>query len=256
MKKNLYYRMLYRRKNAIKEFIYGFFYAICSTPRLLLEVFVRKNFGERYFSFATAMGIAFILFWIPFFTIKVTHALGWINSKFLSFILFYLTWYAALSAFVYVCIKRRNEIKRLPTVFEFGRFSLSAGHIHPKFYEFSFMGKRFDTRQIETLIEPGFFFFIGFSLSALGQPIGGVIMFCAICYSLSYLAAYHMGDNFIMDQIDVLIMNEEHTNTFIDGLPAEDSRGVRYYGRVPKDPELRRLLTDSIIVDPDVVEAR
>ena len=59
-----------------------------------------------------------------------------------------------------------------------------------------------------------------------------------------------------MDKIDELIMNEEHTNTFIDGLPAEDTRGVRYYGRIPQDPELRKLLTDSIIVDPDVVEAR
>ncbi len=256
MKKNLYYRTLFRRKNVIKEFTYGFFYTICSAPRLLLEVFVRKNFGERYFSFATAMGLAFVLFWIPFFTIGVTRALGWIDSKFLSFILFYLTWYAALAAFVYMCIQRRKEIKRLPSVFEFGRFSLSAGSIHPKFYEISFKGKHFDTRQIETLIEPGFFFFIGFGLSVLGQPIGGVIMFCAICYSLSYLAAYHMGDNFIMDKIDELIMNEEHTNTFIDGLPAEDTRGVRYMGRIPQDPELRKLLTDSIIVDPDVVEAR
>ena len=54
MTKNLYYRTVFMRVNSIKEIILGFFLAIASYPRMLLEVFTRKNMGERYFSLATA----------------------------------------------------------------------------------------------------------------------------------------------------------------------------------------------------------
>ena len=260
MKKNLYYKTMFRRHNRVKEFFFNLFLSICSIPRILLEVFVRKNFGERYFSFSTAMIAAFILFWIPFFTMSFTVAIsrsqGWIESKFLIFILFYLTWYAGLAAFVYMCIKRRNEIKHLPSVFDFARFSLSAGTIHPEFYKISIKGKHFNVRQIETMIEPAFFFLIGFTLFLMGQIVGNLIMFCAVCYSISYFATYWQGDNFIMDKIDEMILNEEYVNAFVDGMDPDDTRGVRYYGRAPVDPEVRRQLVDSIIVDTDFVEAK
>ena len=66
MKKSLYYEHVFRRTNAIKEFIYSFFLAIASWPRLLLEVFLRRNMGERYFSFSTAVILLLILCWLPF----------------------------------------------------------------------------------------------------------------------------------------------------------------------------------------------
>ncbi len=261
MKQNLYYKTMFRRHNRIKEFLFSLFLAICSVPRILLEVFVRKNFGERYFSFSTAMIAAFVLFWVPFFTMSFTVAIsrsqGWIESKFLIFVLFYVTWYVGLAAFVYMCIKRRKEIKRMPGVFDFARFSLSAGTIHPKFYGISFGGKHVTIRQIETLIEPGFFFFIGFCLFVMGQFVGYLIMFCAVCYSISYFATYWQGDNFIMDKIDEMILNEEMVNNFSHAMPdPDDMRGVRFYGRVPADPAVQRQLVDNIIVDTDVVEAR
>lgn len=260
MKKNLYYKTMFRRHNRIKEFFFNLFLSICSVPRLLLEVFVRKNFGERYFSFSTAMIAAFVLFWIPFFSFAAATSIfrsqGWIESKFLIFILFYLTWYVGLAAFVYMCIKRRNEIKHLPSVFDFARFSLSAGTIHPEFYKISIQGKRFNVRQIETMIEPAFFFLIGLTLFLMGQFVGNLIMFCAVCYSISYFATYWQGDNFIMDKIDEMILNEEYVNAFVDGMDPDDTRGVRYYGRAPVDPEVRRQMVDSIIVDTDFVEAK
>lgn len=254
MKKNLYYRTMFRRRNAFKEFVYGFFYTICSIPRLLLEVWARRNFGERYFSFSTAMVVTFILFWVPAVIVEgFSYGSG---LGFWGFVLRYLSWYAFLAGFVYMCIQRKREIQRLPSVFDFGRYSLSAGEIHPVFYSIKAGNRPADIREIETIVEPGCFFLIGLTLLTFAQPVGLLIMLCAVCYSISYFATYDRGDNFIMDKIDELIINEEHVNAFIDGLPAEDSRGVRYYGRIPQDPELRKLLTDSIIVDPDVVEAR
>jgi hypothetical protein len=259
MKKNLYYRTMFRRHNAIKEFFLSFFYAICSIPRLLLEVFIRKNLGERYFSFSTAMVTAFILLSIPL-TIGAVPSLynRYSGAEFdiLTFLKRYLTWYLCLAGFVAKCFDRRHELKRLPSVFDFARFSLSAGTIHPSFYQFRFKGRSFNIREIETMLEPGFFFVIGFVLMLIAQPVGFLIMLCAICYSISYVATYHNGDNFIMDKIDEMILNEEYVNSFVDGMDPEDTRGVRYYGRTPADPEVRRQMVDSIIVDTDFVEAR
>lgn len=254
MKKNLYYKTMFRRHNVIKEFFFNLFFSICSGPRLLLEVFVRKNFGERYFSFSTAIGLAFLLALLPLFFATAFYLKG--DAGFGTFILHFLTWYAAIAAFVYMSLKRRNEIKRLPSVFDFARFSLSAGNLDNRFLDFNLQGRRFTIREVETTVEPAFFFIIGLGLMLLAQPIGLVIMFCAICYSVSYFATYWKGDNFIMDKIDEMILNEEYTNSFVDGMDPEDTRGVRYYGRVPVNPEVRRQLVDSIIVDTDFVEAK
>src|SRR5690606_30425309 len=68
MKKNLYYRTMYKRRNMMKEFILNLFMAVSSYPKMLLEVFLRRNFGERYFSFATVITMLVVmevLPWVP-----------------------------------------------------------------------------------------------------------------------------------------------------------------------------------------------
>lgn len=62
MKKNLYFQTMFQRTNGIKMIILDFFLSIASWPRLMIEVFIRKNFGERYFSLAAAITITVILF--------------------------------------------------------------------------------------------------------------------------------------------------------------------------------------------------
>jgi hypothetical protein len=261
MKKNLYYRSVFRRRNIIKEAIYDFFFAACSIPRLVLEVFVRKNFGERYFSFSTAMIITFILALIPIISSvglnEILSRLGGRAGQFtiFDFLLHYLTWYLFLAGFVAMCIDRRHEIKHLPSVFDFGRYSLSTGHIHQGFLNYQPFGKPLSVRQIETMVEPGFFLVIGLGLWILQQSIGVIIVLSSIAYAISYLGAYYRGDNFIMDNIDEMICNEELTSAFIDGLGPAETRGVNYYGRKPIDPEARRKLANNFIEDEDIVVA-
>lgn len=260
MKKNLYYRSVFRCKNVIKEAVYDFFFAACSVPRLLLEVFVRKNFGERYFSFSTAIIITCILgVWPILASMGMNAVLSRFGSQagfsIFDFLLHYLTWYLFLAGFVAMCIDRRYEIKHLPSVFDFGRYSLSTGNIHPGFLNYQPFGKPLSTRQIETLVEPGFFLVIGLVLWLLSQSIGLIIVLSSIAYSFSYLGAYYQGDNFIMDNIDEMICNEELTSAFIDGLGPAETRGVNYYGRKPIDPEARRKLANNFIEDEDIVVA-
>jgi len=254
MKKNLYYKTMFRRHNRFKEFVYNFFRGICSIPRLLLEVFVRRNLGERYFSFSTAMLMAFILFIVPMIVVDYyPYAKQW---SFWGFWGRFLTWYIYVGGFIYMCIQRRREVSRLPSVFDFGRYSLSTGSYQAFFTKYIIGGRTVDIRLTETIIEPAFFGLIGLALMIIGQPVGFLILICAICYSLSYFATYWQGDNFIMDKIDEMILNEEYVNAFVDGMDPDDTRGVRYYGRAPVDPEVRRQMVDSIIVDTDFVEAK
>ncbi|MEZ4901805.1 MAG: hypothetical protein R2822_08630 [Spirosomataceae bacterium] len=222
MKKNLYYRTVFKRTNTIQEAVLNVFLAFCSWPRLLLEVFTRQNLGERYFSFSTSMFIACILAFLPFVYLEVFRSAG----DFFTFILFFSTWYVYLAGFIYMCLQRREEIKRLPSVYDFGRFSLSTGQIHPDLRNLFLIGKSVDLRTFEIWIEPGLFAFIGFLLWGAAQPIGAIIFISSIFYSLSYMAAYRQGDHFIMDKIDEMICNEEMVNAFVEGKESSETRGL------------------------------
>lgn len=253
MKKNLYYRTVFMRTNAMKELILVFFLAICSWPRLLLEVFLRKNMGERYFSFSAAIIMSGLLAIIPLIYAGIMERITG-QSYSAHLIAHYMTWYVFLALFLYTCWERWKEIQRLPSVFDFGRFSLSAGIISSHFTRLKFFGKPVDVRLIETVLEPGFFFILGFVFWMAAQSIGMVLMLSSICYSFSYVGAYHQGDHFIMDKIDEMICNEEMVNAFVEGKEPSKTRGVNFYGRRPADPDVRRRLVDGFI-DDDTVEA-
>ncbi|MBO0950587.1 hypothetical protein [Fibrella forsythiae] len=249
-----YFKTMYRRRNVIKEALLAFFLGLSSWPRMLLEVPIRRNFGERYFKFSTAVIITVILALTPISWIEGTRRFyGGSNGS--AFLGSYLTWYAYLAYFFYCALQRREEIKRLPGVFDFARFSLSTGLINRFFYEFEINGRRFSVRTIETVLEPSLFFIAGMVLWFSTQPIGFVLLICSIFYSFSYIAAYTEGDNFLMDKIDERICNEELVNAFINDTSPEESRGFNFYGRRPADPDARRQMANLFVADDEIVEA-
>ncbi len=247
MQKNLYFRTILRRENILKKGIYDTFLAIASFPRLLIEVFIRKNFGERYFSFAASVTVTIILAAIPYFLNKLSSGFRFRGQEENSFWSVYATWYLFLIAFLYFALKRRNEIRRNPSVFDFERFSLCSGAIHPFFYKIQFSNKAPSQRTVETIYEPLLFFVGGLILMSIGQKIGVVILISSVCYSLGYLAAYHDGDNFVMDKIDEIILNEELENTFVNDLPDEQTRGVRIYATKPTAKDLREKVAKAFL---------
>src|SRR3984957_16862991 len=116
MTKNLYYRHIIKRNTMLENQVQALGSWAVSFPRLLLEVFIRKNFGERYFSMPTAVGIFLILILIPlgssYSEIAFTHhfPLGILWGK-------YTLWYAFAGAFLYFSILRNREIAVNPSVF-------------------------------------------------------------------------------------------------------------------------------------------
>ena len=261
MTKNLYYRTVLRRRNVIWEAILSFFLAFCSYPRLLLEVFIKRHFGERYFSFSSAVVMTFILAIIPFWMYRMVAFLNHSYSYDTDWWLFtknFLTWYVFLAAFFYLCLQRRKEIKQMPSVYDFARFSLSSGIPTPLFANFMRNRGGGNVRTSEIWIEPAIFFVAGFVLLIFSQWIGLVLMLSSVFYSISYTAAYHNGDNFVMDKIDEMILNEEMEAAFIGNETADNARGVRFYMRKPTTEEARRKVADTFVEedDDDVSEAK
>ncbi len=251
--KNLYYATVFKRTNTIKMMILSFFLAIASWPRLFLEVFLRKNFGERYFSFSTAIIITWIFALLPY-AWEYSHSFGFVDKG--KLVLTYATWYLYLAAFVYFSWLRWMEVKREPGVFDFARFSLSTGNINPSFYKMAeSMGLKPTSRNISTLLEPLVCFVIGALLFLIGQSVGTLIIVCSICYSLSYAGAYHLGDQFVMDTIDEMICNEELVDSFVNNEQPSETRGFEAYGKRPTNADFRRKVVDNFRQEDDFAEA-
>jgi hypothetical protein len=250
MKKNLYYRAVLRRNNPLMELLVTIFLGLASWPRMMLEVFIRRNFGERYFSFTLAMSVTIILGALPYMALSGFRHFG--SSELADFIGDNLSWYLYLALFVFFSYIRKEEMKREPSVFEFGKFSLFSGSFLPIFSQLTYGGKNLNTRVIETIIEPLLFFVVGVVAIFLEQNIlGWFILVCSVIYCLSYVAAYNIGDNFVMDKIDEIITNEELYDSFVEGVDPKNTRGVNFYGRRPADPEARRKAYESFFEDED-----
>ena len=255
MKKSThYFQTMFRRRNVIKDALLAFFLGLSSWPRMLLEVPIRRNFGERYFKFSTAVTITVVLAMVPLSMLSISRRY-YGGSELKALIGSYATWYAYLAVFFYYALQRREEIKRLPSVFDFARFSLSTGLIHRRFRDFEWNGELVSVRTIETVLEPALFFVAGIGLWFSGQPIGFVLLISSLFYSFSYVAAYQEGDNFLMDKIDERICNEELVNAFINDAGPEESRGFNFYGRRPLDPNARRQVAAMFLNEDDIVEA-
>lgn len=260
MKRNQYFDTMFRRRNVIGEAILNFFYSFSSWPRMLLETPIRTNFGERYFTFSGALILAVVLGLFPLLKYTDLRILtGLIDYEYrfnaLSFLGHYLTWYAFLGYFLLAAIQRREEIKYLPSVFDFARFSQSKGDIHPWFLGRKINGEWVDLRMITTVLEPGLYFAIGLPLWFLfAQPLGMLLMICSIIYSLSYVASQQIADNLMMDEIDQIIVREEIGNVIMEGRNAANARGVSFEGRRPADPELRRRVVDALLDTEESIE--
>ena len=238
MKKELYYSTVFQRKNILKEFLMGIFLSIASYPRLLLEVFLRKNMGERYFSGASVITIFFLLAALPVFKERII-TLELIGNN--------LLYYLFLMAFLYMSFKRGQEISRLPSVFDFARYSLANGEVYPSLRKLRFADRDLDIRTIQTIIEPGIFFVAGAILIFMDQKLlGGVLAVSSVLFSLSYEAAYHFGEQMVMDEIDKIILSEDMVKAFVDEDDPSQTRGVHFFGRKPADKGMRQRVMNSM----------
>ncbi|WP_294293588.1 hypothetical protein [uncultured Chryseobacterium sp.] len=276
MQKNLYYRSLMRRENIIKKFFLSLFDFFVSGSRLLLEVFIRKNFGERYFRLSAAIILIIEFGLLPFLLVFLQRKFGsstqetqitdvWSDEPATvadptadpSLWTGYIGWYAFLGLFLFFSIKHYLDKKRQPSAFDFEKFSLSSGELQ----SYTSRIPLFDTknrRLRECFVEPLFFMVIGIAFLLIHQHVGWLLVICSLLYSSNYIAAYESGDNFILDIIDEQILNQEMEKDFVDG---EEDDISEFRARRPVGKEYRRKLLPAIVVeddpasDPDILVA-
>jgi len=283
MKRNLYYRSTHKRENLLKKGFLGIFQRNASYPRLLLEVFIRKDFGERYFSLASALWVTFLLALWPVLITKIlnpslniwhrggiahhagSHSIShhpaipqstplMLNENLIPH---YLGWYVFLALFLIFSFIRYAEIKRSPSNYDFNKSSLSNGRINPLFFKLRLPWRKADTRLVETFFEPAFFFIVGLILwKLLHQSIGLVVIISSIFYSLGYIADYSSGDNYVMDKVDEMIGNEGLKESFVDGVANDTKHGSNMRTAATADTETRRKVLPPMPDEPDTFEAR
>jgi hypothetical protein len=251
MTKQVFYRTVYGRRNTFQIAILNFLQGLSSLPRLMLEVFIRKNFGERYFKFSAALWAAFLFALIPIFSFAISD---FINAKFgryeASSDRFWqnnTTYYLFLLAFLYISYKRWQEVKRNPSVYDFEKFSRYAGDINPWFYQIRIFGRFADPRRIEIFYEPALFLIIGLILWLFGQNLGVLLVVCSIFYHISYANTYREGDDFIADEIDKRLVNRSFEEIFIHG--GLSKSGVQFRGRRPTSEEMRQEVYENLKED-------
>lgn len=249
MKVNVYYRDAFERLNLIKDFILRLVFATCSYPRLLLEVILRVNFGERYFNFTSCITVAVLMFFAPLF-------MEGYNSEVTSVMIEHWTWYLYIGVFLYFSNQRRLELKRNPSTFDFARFSFSLGYNHPnvdKFFKSEF-GQNLDKRIYEKYVEPLPFFIVGIALLMMHQILGVLLVVCAISYSVSYSAAYYLADNAILDIIDKWIYNKNLSNMVVGNKPPSETQGAYFLSRKPKNEADRENLVKMMFAEEEGVD--
>ncbi len=245
--KNLYYATVFGRTNMLRDLILRFFIMIASWPRMVLEVFIRTNFGERYFSLATAITLIVVLGFLPYQMAQ--SFFGYYGLTFFEYIKLNPLWYLFVVAFGYFSWKRYQEVKRKPGVFDFAKFTWSTGEKNRKFYDLKWFGQDPSGRVISTIYEPAFFLAIGIFLIICHQSLGYLITVCSICYSLGYAGQYHLGDMFVMDKIDEMICNEELVESFVNNRPSHKTKGFEAYGHRPTNEDFRRKVYKTFFED-------
>jgi hypothetical protein len=244
-----YFEEVYARESKLKNAILNFLILISSYPRLIIEVFTRRRFGERYFSTISVIIVTALMFYLPFLMEGDLNLYRYqqLSRYGMSTMDGYGTWFAYAGLFLLFSIWHMYEIDKNGSVLKFQRFSLSTGQVHPFFLKIPFVS----IKTIDIYIEPLPFFIGGYILSRFGQSIGTLLMICSIIHSLSHMAAYAKGESFLMDKVDEMIFNESLERVFVDDESSDKNRGVRVYSDKPTSPELRKKVVDAMLGKDD-----
>lgn len=229
MEKELNYRTPISRGNFFTSAILPIFDRAASYPRLMIEVFLRKNFGRRYYSLSAALTLAGAMMIYPFIVAFLyMNFPGTFNSspydyptgyEYLTnsqrdYFAGYESWYIFFVMFIGFAVVRRLEIMRKPSTFDFTKHSLYMGDLNGLFYKIKLFGKPVPLRFIEIFFEPLVFFILGYVLNKFDQNLGMVLIVASILYSLSYVSAYANGTRLVLDIVDKMVTNEDLADTF------------------------------------------
>ncbi|MBK7856645.1 MAG: hypothetical protein IPJ79_18665 [Bacteroidetes bacterium] len=178
---------------------------------LLLEVFIRKNFGKNYFSLGKALLIWLKLTLFPLLItaayllyMRYKNPAVWHESPpvfiYHNFIRFgFISWYLFSIAYLIAVIKRHMEMPKSSDI-DYEKSSAYGGDYHP--WLLKKYGPQTTRRKFETNLEPMIFLVSGLVLALMGEYLGFLLMLAALVNRSKYKAVYKQADKEIQSRID------------------------------------------------------
>ena len=245
-KRNVFIETHSGRNNVIITLIYIFLGSIASLGASIVEVFLRKKFGERYLTLSLSIIIFLAMNFAYDYLAMIAVAMGARISRDGEVFLFIFSLiYLGLS------IMHRLEIRKYGTTYDFNRFSLSDGERAPFWRKI--IGKKFlkikvTSYLVSVLLEPFIPIIIGllmlpFEFSSI---VGAILIFSGICYALKNFGMAQSGRNWVLDNIDKRITNEVQYDVFIGRKPKSETKGVYLPIELPEDEATRLALYKSV----------
>lgn len=238
-KRNVFIEIHGSRNNMALEFFTGIFMMFASHASAIVEVFLRRRFGERYITLAQSIGL--------FIVINLAYSFidDWFRLKGGQGFLFVFS-----LIFLGLAIYHRLEVSKYGTTYDFKRFSLSDGEIAPFWWTIigkKFLGLRISSYHVRVLLEPAIPVLLGafFLLFEFSQAVGVILFFCGIIYGIRNFTKAQKGRNWVLDNIDKKISNEMKYDVFIGRKPKKDTKGVYLPIELPEDELTRTALYNA-----------
>lgn len=239
-----------RRGNVILTALIGFGFALAKYPSIIIEVFYRKKFGERYFTLVSAIFTFLLLTLICLAPQMLAFVFGFLGIQPDFDNRFDIPLFLFACLFLFKSIKQRQEISKYGVTYHLQRFSLSQGHYSKFFYDR--MGQRLygipvNSHTIEIFFEPIVPVIVGvvFLIIPFLQLLGAILLFCGVIMIIRQFGRAMQGRNAVLDIIDQSIVAQDKAGILMEEKPIEEVHGIRLPVALPTDEKVRQLLMDE-----------
>lgn len=236
------------RKSAAFSMVTDLIFKLSSYPSYIAECFLRRKFGERYFTFSVAV-IIFILMLFPIFFMG-SRVRGFVG----------LPWILFAAAFLYKAIRHRMGIKRFGITYNFDRFSYTDGEMLPFWSRLigkKILGITITRYTIFIYFEPGLPILIGLFLGIIPWTMvtGTLIFWSGIFFGYRNMMKVYYARDYILDKSDEQIIAKMQHDVIMEQKPKAQTAGLSFPIELPEDRAIRqRMLDDTIELQDDIWE--
>ncbi len=227
------------RASALYQMGSDLIFTISSYPSYIVEAFMRKHYGERYYSFSVAIIISFSMLY-PFIFLgdKVRGVLG-------------LPWILFTLIFLYKSIRHRMEFRRYSMNYDFDRFSYSDGEIFDFWYDLigtKILGLTVTRYRILVLFEPAIPVIVGLFLMLMPftRPVGILIFFSGLLFGYRSLMKAYYARGYVLDAIDEQIVARWKQDVIMEEKPKAQTGGLSFPIELPQSNDLRQKLISNV----------
>ncbi|MEQ9300443.1 MAG: hypothetical protein RIF33_17855 [Cyclobacteriaceae bacterium] len=242
----LFFASFGKRDNIILDLIVGILGVIGHYTAMIVEVFFRKRFGERYFTLGTVFWVFLILFLIA----NNPRILMVLPISFMPPADFDYPLMIFAFAFLVRGVMQRLEISKYGSTYRLDRFSLSQGEFLPFFYErmnTKLVGIEVNSRTIQILFEPVVPIILGIVLVQIDFTfmLGTILLITGLTMMARQFARVQGGREAVLDIIDQRLVAMDKASILLDRKSGSETHGITLPVALPDDEEVRSILMEG-----------